>query len=506
MNRQTPDATPHATDTSTSKPGTRLAANVAYVTVSFVVTSACMFVTDLLIIAGYGRGRHDQATVLLSVAVLGAVLCDLGLASKAGVRRIARSRSDSPELVGPTVGLLLVTLGVAAVGVGAVVGLGAGWFTAVIHEPTSLIRQSAVWLMAGAGIRVCAMVSISFERMANLILISSATEVLRLIWTAACVAGGWPMAWLYAGWTVAWVAALMLCIVVTIRLLTREKIRLAFACTPKQIAGVVREGLPYQMTMLSAQGMPAIVFLLVGALLTGEESIGQVSVLRVTFSLAMVMRIISQSMATSLFPVVARVKAGGGGVSLATTFDHMVSVLGVAVTGLYAGFWAFGRTGLAWIGPEYVQGWPALMVLTLAMGVECYRVQIDQLLMGDRYVWTVAWLEFFKLVLVSSLVATVAVAWGASRVDLSVAAAVAAGVALTAGARLKLARQRVDSIGASPALRAAALLTLITITGCLPMGPYLVIPVWAAGVVVTKLADLQALGRLLSSFHLPSAR
>jgi len=493
MQRDTPDTTPQTAPHSQRKPNPPLAVNMAFATVSIIVTSACMFATDVLVIAGYGQSRHGQVTLLVSIAALGTILTDLGLGSKAGVRLIAQSRSANPLLLNSTVGLILVTLGITAVGVAAAVGLGAGWLAQWVHVPSNFIRQAAVWLLAGAGIRACAMVAIGFERMANLIIITSTAEILRLIWTVLCVSAGVSAEWLYPGWTAAWLLALVLGIAVTIPLLIREDVRPTFHTTPKKIANLIYQSIPYQVTLIATPGLPAITLLLMGILLTREASVGQVSILKVTFSLAMIMRIISQSMATSLFPVVARVKAGNSGQTLTHTFNQLVAVLGVVVTGMYAGFWALGQTALGWIGPDYAQGWHALLVLTVAMGIECYRVQIDQLLMGDRFVWVVVWLELLKLILVSALICLAILFWKNIQADLAVATAIAVGVTVTAILRVYWTKNRIDSLGGKSAIRVIAVLALTTAIGCLPWGRYLILPAWAILVVASGLVDFHVI-------------
>lgn len=485
--------------------GGRLAVNMALVTVSFVVASACMFATDLLVIKGYGRGCHDQVTVLVSMMAIGVLLADLGLASKAGVRLIAQNRSTDRSLLPSTVGSLVLTLGFTAAIIGGGIVMGAGWLTEWFHGPAYLLRLAAVWLLAGAGIRACAMVSFGFEQMSNLVLISGSAEVLRLGWAAVCVACGWPAEWLYVGWTAAWLLALLLGIGATKRLLEREGVRPVFRSTWARISGMIVEGAPYQVSMITAQGLPAVVLLLVGGLLTDESSVGQVSTLRVVFSLAMIIRIVSQSMATSLFPLVARVKAVGNNQSVGGLFNQLIGLLGAVATGLYAGFWALGQTVLGWIGPDYIQGWYPLLVLCVAMGIECYRVQIDQLLMGDKYVKLVAWLEVLKLILIWLLIYIV-VAWmPIDQVGLSVAIAVLVGVLVTGVMRVYLTRGRVDALGGLSVKRTVIVLAWLTAIGCVPLGWYMVIPAWMVLVVITRLVDWRILNSLFASGRFSTA-
>ncbi len=472
-----------------------VARNSVVMTLGFVLTSGFLFINDLAVIEVFGPVVHGQVTLALSVAIFGAMLCDLGLASKAGVRTIAalRGHANDQEL-GAAVGRLMVTLMVvgllAAVLLSVASPMLAGWLGA---EPFAL-RQAAIWLFAGAGVRACAMVFIGFERMMYVAVLGALAEGARFGWTLLCGLLALDERYLYLGWSATWLASMlgsMACVAV---MLAAGGVRIAW--WPYRIGaaiGEVRRGVSYLPPILTNQALPPVLFLLMGLTLQwhgtpGDEATARLSVLKLCFSLALVLRIVSQAMATSLFPVVARRSAGGAAdqpldPALRRTLGSTVRVLALCAVVALGGFIALGPLGLAWWDARqgttlYLTGLPTLLLLTAAVAIDSYRVQVDQLLMGTRFIGVVVVGEGVKMLLLLGLIPLgVLVGVEAWTADLGAAAAVLVVVAAIALWRGIEASRR---LGAGAGAAAGAGVVAMGIVGALaglPGGRWLALPV-----------------------------
>lgn len=493
------------------------ALNSAVMMVGFVAASAFMFLTDLAVIKGYKQEGHGQITLVLSVALIGAILCDVGLASKAGVRTIASLRGSDPARLGEAVGRLLVTLLGIALLAAVIVVIASGPLGAKLGAPAFPLRQAAIWLFAAAGVRACAMVFIGFEKMAYVAVLTSLSEAARWLWTLICAMLGLKIGWLYVGWSVTWLGSLLITFAAVMVMLARQRVVLLFL--PVQLGKALSElwcGLAYLAPMMSAQALAPVTFLLVGLVIEAQsDGAGRVSVLKICFSLAMIMRVVSQAMATSVFPLVARRSAMSTGIgscgvptvpidpALIGTLRQAVRAIGLVASGMIAGFIALGPLGLGWVDAlndtavSYTTGLPTLLILTVAMAVDCYRVQVDQLLMGTGYVRIVLIGECVKVVAMLGLIPLGAVL-APDRPDVGAALAVLVCVTLVGVWRALAAEKHLGSAALVPAARGAITLVGLSLMTVVPGGRWLVMPLWLTLAVALRLITGDDLRRLIA--------
>lgn len=488
-------------------------ANSVLMTLGLVSANALMLTTDLGLIWGYGPQLHGQVTLALSVAALGAILCDIGLASKAGVRLIAQLRGKAGDGLGEAVGRLGTILLTVATLAAGVIWLGSGPLFDRLGIDTSVAGHVACWLLAVSVMRVGTMVFIGFERLAFVAAVITFGEVLRLGWLGVCLAAGWGLDPLYWGWSVSASGTGLLSLLIAYRLLSREGVRIRLRGGSRLLIDAVR-GLPYLVPMLSAQALSPLTFLLVGIVLAaGPSSEATISVLKVCFSLAMIMRVVSQAIATSLFPVVARRSARDDADApessridseLLSTAAHGVRVMAFIASTMLVGFVVLGGLGLSWLdalgGGEgaYSAGLSALLLLTIAIGADCYRVQVDQLLMGSGRPGGVAVGEAVKLVFLLILIPVGVHLWPEDAV-LAVAGAILVALLGSALGRGVWGWWKLGGAAAGPAWRGLAVMLAVTASYALG-GAWVALPLWAVGVLALGLvarSDMALLGQVV---------
>jgi len=481
-----------------AQPGRRssVARNSVIMTLGFVLTSGFLFLNDLAVIEVFGPAAHGQVTLALSVAIFGAMLCDLGLASKAGVRTIAamRGRGGTGGL-GAAVGRLLVTLIVTGLLAAAAVNLVSPVLAAWLAVEPFALRQASIWLFAGAGVRAAAMVFIGFERMLYVAVLGALAEGARFAWTLLCGLLALDERYLYLGWSATWLASMLASMACVAVMCAGHGVRIAW--WPLRLREAVREavrGLAYLPPLLTNQALPPVLFLLVGLTLEqrgtpGDEATARLSVLKLCFSLALVLRIVSQAMATSLFPVVARQNVDTFSPALSRTLGNTVRVLALGAVGALGLFIALGPTALAWWDARqgtalYAAGLPTLLLLTAAVACDSYRVQVDQLLMGTRFVGVVVLGELVKMALLIVLIPAgvllaASAGWTAGMPEAGAAAAVLLAVASVAAWRGVAAQRRLRAGAGAAAGAGLAAMAAVGVTASLPGGRWIALPVAA---------------------------
>lgn len=481
------------------KPGasSSVARNSVVMMAGFFVTSGFLFLTDLAVIDVFGPAGHGRVTLALSVAIIGALLCDLGLASKAGVRTIAALRGEGAVVeLGHTVGRLMVTLLACGLAAAVVVSAAAPLLASLLHVDAFALRQASIWLFSGAGVRACAMVFIGMERMIYVAVLGSLAEGARFGWTLVCGLLSLDERYLYLGWSATWLASMLVSIGCVAVMLGAMRVRIAW--WPYHAGRALREvgrGLAYLPPMLTNQALPPLLFLLVGLSLqwmriSADDATARLSVLKLCFSLALVLRIVSQAMATSLFPVVARQSAGAGGSpsdgptldpALLRMLGGTVRVLALCAVGAMGLFIAIGPWGLAWWDARqgtvlYAHGLPTLLLLTAAVAIDSYRVQVDQLLMGTRHVGTVVVGELTKTALLLPMI-PLGVWLVTDRADVGAAAALLMLVLVIAAWRGMASRRLLGGGGGAAAGSGLLSIILIGAVAALPGGRWLALPV-----------------------------
>ena len=394
-----------------------LARNSVVLTAGFAVTALLLLLNDLVVIDIYGPSVHGRVTLALSLAIAGYLLCDLGLASKAGVRTIAQLRATGSQGLGVTIGRMVTTLLLIGLLASIAMSIASPWVAGRLGLDAFELRQASIWLFAGAGIRACAMVFIGLERMAFVAALGVLAEGARLVWTLLCGGLAFDVRYLYLGWSATWVVSLLVCMGCVAVLLGAHGVRIVWWPPPAEVERSlrwreVRDALPYLPPLLTNQALPPLLIVLAGFALgwrgvAETEAADQLSVLRVCIALAMVVRMVSQAIATSLFPLVARRAADAGAGRLADLlrpFHRSVLVLAMLSVGALVVYALLGAWGLGLIDrlngtTIYTSGYAALLILTAAIAIDSYRLQADQLLMGIGDVRVVMVGELLKAVL-----------------------------------------------------------------------------------------------------------
>jgi len=413
-------------DTPTRAPG--ITRSSVWLAGGFALTAACLLGTDLVIIDTYGPGAHGRFTLALSVALAGALLCDLGLAGKAGVRAIVTLRGTRDRALGAAIGRMMMVVLLAGL-LGALgLNLLAGVLGPALAPDAFELRQASIWLFAGAGVRACAMVFVGFERMAFVAVLGVLAEASRLGWSLACAAMTLDMRYLYLGFSLTWVVALLVCMACVAVMLGRAGVRLVWWPIDARLAlRAARDGLAYLPPLLTHQALGPALYLAVGLTLTlrgggDSDAADVVSVLRISLGLALVLGIASQALATSLFPAAARRAAAEGAAALRPTLLRALRALAVVGAAVLVAYLVLGRWALGWLDPGPQQtlysepGYAALIVFTIAVALDGLRLQADQVLMATGRVRTVVRGELLKFGLVvvgAVLIAGLAGPWRA---------------------------------------------------------------------------------------------
>ena len=482
--------------------------NVVWVTLGVLVTNICLFVGNWAVVRGYGSDEHGRFLWILAASRLLVLLGDLGIASKAGVRRIARRRVTDPGSLGRVIShMVTVQVVFAAV-------LAAGLI--LLAEPIASLRSNATpsttemivpaLRLAGAcvllqvGIRVCIMISIGFERMLNVLLTNPVCEVLKVAWIFVCWARGLDPVWIFVGWVGANLAGLTIGILLVAPLgrahgfVVRPRLE-----GPSKVARLVADSFPYYVPFVSMLGLPFLMVLLIGYRLSGPAGAdAQSSFFQVCWSLALISRLVSTTAATAIFPRVAHLDASrADSGKIGPLLTQASRLTGLASSGLFAMFLAAGALLLGGIyGPGYAQAKSILLVLAMATAIENYTQQLDQVLMGTRSARVVMWTELLKFLLAAGAAWWLIPAHGAQ----GAAVAVAGAVVVSALVKVVATRVRIRTIGL--AQFAAMLLVCAALTAAqIPLGPWVVLPLWLALVLLLKLLLPSEIGRWIGVFR-----
>ena len=487
-----------------------MAAGIAYLTLGQVVANVCLFLANLAIIHFYGPAMHGGVVLIVSAASLVIVLSDLGLASKAGVRAIARQRETDPAGLSRIVSGLVTVQIVVAVILGGALMLLAGPLAA--HWPQLEawpLRLAGTWVILYAITRAYMMIAIGLEHMAGVLAISVIQEVPKLLVVIAVGVAKLDVIWIYAGWTASYVISLAVAGFGTYRLEHQFAIRVRpWLGTMGQTLRMLREALPYYVPYLGVFGLPFVMQLAIG--FWHPQQRDQVSIFQVCFALALVSRMVAVPIATALFPRVTRIDASAGADhgQTADMLDQAGRWLGLMGTFLFAAYWAFGSPAMTLVyGPTYALALPTLLILTAGIALENYAEQLDQILMAMNYVRIVAWLEAMRYIVLAGLAIWLVPAYRALGAAEAVCLAAMANVVMEIIAvRLLLLKSgKLSRIGAMPFVYGLVVLAAVTAAGSLPHGQWLVIPAWLATALIVRLLRptevRQTLGLLTSAMR-----
>ncbi|MHC4718722.1 MAG: oligosaccharide flippase family protein [Planctomycetota bacterium] len=442
---------PDAGEPTTSAGG--LAANIAYLTTAQIFANLCILLTNLAVIRCYGQAAHGGVVLVVSTVGLFMLVSDLGLASRAGVRAIARLRATDPTALAGTVsGLVAVQLGFAAVLAAGVVLLAGPMARMEPRLDVPALRLAGTWILAFAIARASLMLFWGFERMRGVLLVNPVRELARLVWVPVCWASGLGVYWVFVGWTA---AHLLTCLTagLGVRSLAR---RAGLQIRPRrttlaQALRIAAGGLPYYVPFLGLFGLPLVMPLAVG-LLGGTRD--NVSTVQVCMALALLPRLLATQIGNAVFPRMSAIQAGArpdqaGTAALLVRSGRLVCLISTFVFAAYA-----------------------------ALGADVLGA-----LMAMRYVRVVAWLEVLKYAVLAVSLRVLVPAHGVNGAAIALCVPAAAAVL----AKIVITRSLLPRVGGRAFIAALALCAAVTGAVLLPHGRWLAIPVWALGVVATGL-------------------
>ena len=462
--------------------------------IAAVAGNICLLLGNLGIIRFYGQPVHDRVVLVFSAAWLLMVLSDLGLASKAGVRAIARRRSTEPQTLGKLLSGLMVVQAAAGVLLAAGMIALAGPVSAMWADvQASSVRLAGTWVAAFVVMRVAVMTAVGFERMADVLVINPTAEVAKLTWVVVCGLAGLEVEWVFVGWTGAYALAAVVAVGRMRGLLRRFGVHLR-AVTAREALGLARSALPYYVSHLGLFGLAPAVQLMIGLWRGSAE--GQTSIFQVCFSLALMSRLVSIPVSTALLPRVAWTDASAeaGHEDTSAVLRQIVRLLALVGTFVFAACWALGGSVLgALYGAQYGAHLSVLLVAALAVGLEGYTQQLDQILMAMHDAPVVARTEGLKYLLLLGGAVLLVPEYKA----LGGAAAVCVAMVGSGAVKMIATRKRVGAIGG--VAMACSLITCAIVTGVslLPSGAVLAVPAWLAAVLGLRLLRPRELGRLV---------
>ena len=468
-----------------SDTGLLLARNIAYRTSATLLINACVFGSNWALIALYGATEHGRIVRIVAMVHMGVLLADMGLGNKAGVRMIARLRASAPEHLSKTISDLMAILLVA----GALAAVGIIVFASPrpgIDKMTLCL--AGTWVFAATVAGACRMVVIGFERMGNVLIMGPSAAAGKLLWIAACGIWNLPVAWVFVGWTAAHLLAMLIAIW-RLRVLARQvglRIRAGLRGL-RRAPRIVGGALPYYVPVLGLLGLPFVTQLAIGSIRPDNVAAAEVSIFQVCFALAMVSRLLAMPISSVLFPRAAHADASSDAdhQQTAAVVKQAARLLGLVGTAVFALHWAIGPDVMGLLyGSRYANALPTLLVLAVAIGIDNYSIQLDQVLMATRSVGVVARLEALRYALLAGIWWWSIPTYG----PLGAAAAIAVTAAVAVVCKIIATRRHISGIGA---LSFASTLGTFALTAgaglLLPNNRYLVLPAWLVAALVLRL-------------------
>lgn len=434
---------PRAAEAS-SAPET-LTANIAYLTGAQTFANLCILLANLAVIRCYGRTAHDGVVLVVSTVGLFMVISDLGLASKAGVRTIARLRATDPGALGEAVsGLVAVQLAFAAVLAVAVIALAQPLHGLLPRLDAAALRLAATWIFAFAIARASLMLLWGLERMRGALLVNPVRELARAVWVPACWALGLDVYWIFVGWTGAHLLTCLTAGAAAQRLARQVGLRIRpRVAGAAEAARIAAGGLPYYVPFLGLFGLPLVLPIAVGLL---DKTRGDVSTVQVCMALALLPRLLAIQIGNAVFPRMSALQAAERpdqalAAALLVRSARLVCLISGCVFALYAlgGGWVLGRL----YSPEYRAAAPALLAMTFAVGLDSFAIQLDQALMAAQYVRVVGWLEAARYVVLAAALCVLVPRYTVN----GAAAALGISAAVTLAAKLLIVRRLLPRVG-----------------------------------------------------------
>jgi hypothetical protein len=387
--------------------GSGLGANIARMGVAGVATNAFLFLANLLIVRAWGLEVHGHLAWAVAVLAAGVLVCDLGIVSRAGVRRIASLRERRPGALSAEVSRLLtlewvlgalagVTLAVAAVPLSRWEGWVSPWMVAL----------AGLWVFLRVASLSMMMLHVAFERMGEMMIIAPVADALRLAWVVACALVGAPSEWLFVGWTVAAWGEFAVALWRTGLLTRREHLRLRPRMPSlARLRALLTHSAPFYVHHVALLGLSPVVILLLSA--RAADGAEQVSSLQRCFALAMVCRLLPVAAAAALFPRLTRLHAARHatddlasaprqqasdaeqrGADVLADVCRVMAAVAVCFMGVYV---AGGQDLLDLLyGASRAPGLGTLLPLVLAISIDGLTYQVDQHMLARGKAWILA--------------------------------------------------------------------------------------------------------------------
>lgn len=463
--------------------GRTLAGGITYLLLSSVAANACMFLIHIALIRAYGRDVHGAVVRLISVVGIAVGLCDLGIASAAAARSIARRRAARADDLGKVTATWLslqVLLGFLAAAVIAVSALPIARFTGGITPAELWIGAACIFGLTA--IRACSMVAVGFEQMRETLLMLPVAELARLLAVLVAWAIGADVIWVLAAWAGCYGLGSVLSAWRVRTLVRRAGVTIRFsAVRAANLLASAGEALPYYVPFLGMFSLAFVSQLMVGAYWPE----GQVSIFQVCFSLAMTVRLISLPIASAILPRVAHIDASHADHSqTADVLSQSARLLGTLSTLLFAGAVALGAPLLgALYGQAYAANVEWLLVLLAYGAIDAYTTPLDQVLKATRHVGVVAGLEAARYALMLAMALWALPALG----PIGMAWSVLVGSLAATLVKMLVARRLIASSGAPGLAAAGAVLLVLAAISRLSIGAYLALPAWLVAALALRL-------------------
>ena len=468
--------------------GRTLASGITYLLLSGLAVNVCMFLVNLAMIHAYGRAVHGSVVWILSIANIAVGLCDMGVASAAASRSIARLRAAGDESLGRSVATwmaLQMLLGI--VGAGALLALAGTIADPKMGVEPYDVRIAAAWVLAMVALRACSMVVIGFEATRETLLMGPVAELAKLPVVLVAWLLGMPIVWILGAWAGCYALGVAVAAWRVRRLVHRAGAAVTLAAVrPRDMLDAARAALPYFVPFLGLFCLPFAAQMLIGRLAPGGgiEVRGDISVFQVCFSLAMTVRLISGPIAGALLPRVAHIDASHADhTQTADILKQSARLVGSASTLLFAGAVAFGEPALRMIyGPAYAAGIDTLLILLAFAAIDSYAMPLDQVLKATGRVGIVAALEAARYAVMLAICWRAIPAWG----PIGAAWAILAGS--FAALLVKMwATRRVCDPGAWAFAATGAILVMLATLHLPHFGYWLALPAWLAASIVLRL-------------------
>jgi O-antigen/teichoic acid export membrane protein len=379
-------------------------------------------VTQIALARWMGADALGRYLIALSWCILLARLSGLGYNS-AAVRFIGEALAHrKPGAIRGYIRFTRRTVALVAVGTGVVGAV--GMVLLGLESWAFLFAFVALPLMAGIGIYSGIALSLSWFRISFL-----PNNVLRPVLFLLIVSGAWLFgSGVSAAGAMAAQAAAMLGTVLALALVMRRPLRDRLEDAEPQFHARrwTRTAVPLLVISLFTVYLPELSVIVSGAFLPAS----QVAILTVAYRVALMIAFGLHAVDSFIMPKASRMHASLESSELQHLVTRATLVRFSAAAFAVVAFAAFGRFALGLFGPEFVDGYPLLMILSCAQLVRAAAGPAESLLNVSGHQDECLKVYGVALVAVMGLIAIVAPVWGIVGVGCTILAVITASAAV----------------------------------------------------------------------------